>query len=158
MTTGNDTGTTGERLTMRSRMSELAQIPAWIESLASHYLIPGNTQFAINLCLEEVLTNVIRYGYSNEPDHSVVVQFSNPRQGYFVLVVEDEAPLFNPLDAPESPPLSSLEENGIGGQGIRLLRQFADTIEHRPTPTGNRLSIAFSAFPHLPSFSGIDPA
>lgn len=158
MTTGSDTDTIGERLTVGSRMSELAQIPVWIERLAPHYLIPGSVQFAMNLCLEEVLSNVIRYGYSNEPDHSVVVHFSNPCQGYFVLVVEDEAPLFNPLDVPELPAPSSLEENRLGGQGIHLLRQFADTIEHRPTPTGNRLTITFSALPQSPSLQRTDPA
>jgi anti-sigma regulatory factor (Ser/Thr protein kinase) len=43
------------------------------------------------------------------------------------------------------PPLSSLEELAIGGQGVRLLRRFADALEYQATPTGNRLSIGFTA-------------
>lgn len=143
--TGNGKDTTGERLNLPSRISELAQVLPWIERLASRHAIAASTQFAINLCLEEVLSNIIRHGYSGEPDHPITVQFSSPREEYFVFVVEDEAPLFNPMDAPELPARNSLEEIPIGGQGIRLLRRFADALEYEAMPTGNRLSIGFSA-------------
>ncbi len=32
----------------------------------------------------------------------------------------------------------------VGGQGIRLLRHFADLLEYEPISTGNRLRIGFS--------------
>ena len=131
---GNGKHTTGERLNLRSRLSELTQLLPWIERLASRHTIPADTKFAMNLCLEEVLSNIIRHGYSGKPDHSIAVQFSSPREAIFVFVVEDEAPPFNPVDAPELPPLSSLEDPQIGGQGIRLLRRFADEPDTRRRP------------------------
>jgi anti-sigma regulatory factor (Ser/Thr protein kinase) len=143
--TGNGKDTTGERLNLRSRMSDLAQLPPWIERLASRHLIPASTQFAMILCLEEVLSNIIRHGYSGKPDHSIAVHFARPREDYFVFVVEDEAPPFNPVDATEPPALSSLDDIQIGGQGIRLLRRFADSLEYQATPSGNRLRIGFTA-------------
>jgi serine/threonine-protein kinase RsbW len=143
--TGNGMDTTGERLNLRSRMSDLTQLHPWIERLAARHSIPASTKFAMNLCLEEVLSNIIRHGYSGTPDHSIAIQFANPRKDYFVIVVEDEAPPFNPADAPELPALRSLEEIQLGGHGIRLLRRFADALEYQATPTGNRLSIGFAA-------------
>jgi len=88
--TGNGKDTTGELLNLRSRMSELAQVPPWIERLAERHTIPATTQFAMDLCLEEVLSNIIRHGYSNKPDHPIVVQFTSPTEEYFMFVVEDE--------------------------------------------------------------------
>jgi serine/threonine-protein kinase RsbW len=143
--TGNGMDTTRERLELRSRMSELSQIFPWIERLASRHAIPANTQFAMNLCLEEVLSNIVQHGYSGKPDHSIAVHFASPGKDNFVFVVEDEAPPFNPVDGPEPPALNPLDETHIGGQGIRLLRRFADALEYRATPTGNRLSIGFTA-------------
>jgi hypothetical protein len=32
----------------------------------------------------------------------------------------------------------------VGGQGIRLLRRFANALEYQTTPTGNRLCIGFT--------------
>ena len=108
--TGNGNDTAGERLNLRSRMSELTHLYPWIERLASRLKIPASTQFAMNLCLEEALSNIIRHGYSGKPDHSIAVHFTSPREDYFVFVVEDEAPPFNPVDSPELPALSSLED------------------------------------------------
>jgi serine/threonine-protein kinase RsbW len=135
--------TTEEQLTLRSRLSELSQAYAWVERLASQHAIPDATQFAMNLCLEEVLSNIIRHGYCGQPDRCIKVRFTHPGEGYFVFVVEDEAPRFNPLEVPEPPPIKSLEQIPVGGRGISLLRQFAHTLEYQATPSGNRLSIGF---------------
>ena len=65
------------------------------------------------------------------------------RDGYITLVVEDEAPPFNPFLF-QGPPLPrSLGDISGGGQGIHLLKQFADALEYEPKPTGNRLIISF---------------
>ena len=137
--------TTEDRLTLRSQLSELSQLPAWIERLALEHAIPHDTQFAMNLCLEEVLSNIIRHGYAGSPDHSIAIRFTKSAEDRFVLAVEDDAPHFNPLDAPELPTVGTHDQEGIGGQGIRLLRRFAETLEYRATPSGNRLIMSFSA-------------
>jgi serine/threonine-protein kinase RsbW len=143
--TGNGNETIEERLDLQSRMSDLARVPDWIERLAAQHSIPLSTQFSMNLCLEEVLSNIIRHGYSGDSNQSISVKFSSPRQDFFVFTVEDEAPAFDPIVSEVPPVLSALNENPIGGQGIRLLRRFADELQYQPTPTGNRLHIGFSA-------------
>jgi anti-sigma regulatory factor (Ser/Thr protein kinase) len=134
-----------DQLVLQSRLEEMAQLPVWIEDLASRHAIPNQTQFAIDLCLEEALSNVIRHGYAGVEDRSVIVQFSMPRARYFEFVIEDEAPHFNPLAAPELPAINETEEARIGGQGIRFMREFSDTLEYEPTPAGNRLRIGFAS-------------
>lgn len=128
---------------MKSQISELAQIHPWIERLAAQFSIPETTQFAMNLCLEEVLANIILHGYAGKTDCPIKIEFTRPGEGSFVFVVEDEAPPFNTVESPELPQLSALEDSHIGGQGIRLLRQFADALEYQATPNGNRLSVGF---------------
>lgn len=143
--TRNSTYKTNDRLELASRLSDIARIPSWIEQLTSRYSIPEDLQFAMDLCLEEALANTIVYGYHSEDNHSVSVDFTSPGKGRFVFVVEDDAPKFNPLEGPELPPLGPGGEMRIGGQGIRLLRRFAHTLEYEATTTGNRLRIGFSA-------------
>jgi anti-sigma regulatory factor (Ser/Thr protein kinase) len=143
--TGNGQNSAGESLNLQSWISDLAQVPLWIERLATRFSIPDSTQFAINLCLEEVLSNTIRHGYAGQPGHPIAVRFSKPREDYFIFVVEDNATPFNPVESPELPPISTLDESAVGGQGIRLLRQFADALEYHRTPSGNRLILGFSS-------------
>lgn len=142
--TGNGTHQIQGRLVLRSRLSDIAQVATWIEDLASRHGIPGNVEFGMKLCLEEVLSNIIRHGYSGAEDRFITVRFTMPHDAYSLFILDDEAPLFNPLDAPVPPVLNPLEEVRVGGQGIRLLRQFADALEYEPTARGNRLSIGFS--------------
>src|SRR5262249_51319875 len=141
--TGNSADRPSERLALRSQISELAQIYPWIDSLAVRHGIPEGTAFAMKLCLEEILSNVIRHGYSSEPGRPISVQFDTPRTGHFFFIIKDQPPPFNPGEAPELPAVNPIK--GLGGQGIRLLREFADTLEYFATQTGNQLRVGFFA-------------
>ena len=139
---GREADQAEERLFLRSKLSDLAQLSAWIESLAARHAIPEKVEFAINLCLEEAISNIILHGYGADSEGSVIVRFTMPAHHLFVFVVEDDAEHFNPLDAPN---WNLRGEVQVGGHGIRFLRHFADDLKHELTPTGNRLRIAFSA-------------
>jgi serine/threonine-protein kinase RsbW len=146
--TGNSANTNAkEQLALRSQMSELARISPWIEHLAAQHAIPKKTQFAMNLCLEEALSNIVRHGYAGVPDCRIEVGYTMPQDGVFLFVVDDDAPPFNPVEAIEPPIPSTLDDFEDGGQGIRLLRRFADALKYEATPSGNRLSISFFASP-----------
>ena len=134
-----------EQLTLQSRMAELTLVPAWIERLAAEHGISESTQFAMNLCLEEILSNIIRHGYGSVPDKSIVVRYSQSSEHLSRIVVEDEAPHFDPLAAPENPIEETLEGTRIGGLGIRLVRNFASSLHYEATAIGNRLIIEFAA-------------
>ena len=136
-----------ESLILRSQMSELARICPWIENLACQHAIPEETQFAINLCLEEALSNIMRHGYAGAPNREIEIRYSMPQTGVFCFVIDDKAPSFDPVTAIEPPIPVSLEDSSVGGQGLRLLKHFADTLKYEATPGGNRLSISFVATP-----------
>lgn len=141
----HDANTDRELLVLESKLSEIARVPPWLESLAALHAIPSRTQFAMDLCLEEVLSNIIRHGYGGESSHEIAIRYQTQRNGFFTFVVEDHASLFNPLTVPSPPVPRALEDISGGGQGIHLLRQSADTIEYEPMPNGNRLIIGFIA-------------
>lgn len=90
---------------------------------------------------EEVITNVIKYAYPDEPGDAVVeVTTGNP--GVCIRVI-DEGPAFNPLDQPlpeirENP--DSVEE---GGLGIYLTIQFAKGITYRRENDQNIVEMVF---------------
>jgi len=129
-------------LSLRNKLSEIAQLPGWIEGLASLYSIPEEIEFAINVCLEEAVSNVIRHGYGEGEAGVVTVRFAMPERDLFEFTVEDEAQHFNPLDAPVP---NTQGTPRVGGQGIHFLRHFTKKVEYTMKPTGNRLSMVFSA-------------
>ncbi len=142
-----------DRITLTSKLSEIARIPLWLENLATRDRIPERTRFGMDLCLEEVVANIILHGYAGQPDRTILVIYCSPQTGTFTLVVEDEAPPFNPLLFQDKLTTRSLEEGTEGGQGIRLLKQFSDAIDYESTPNGNRLTILFGVPEFIPAAS-----
>lgn len=136
-----------DRLTLRSQLADLSLVSRWVQALASRHHFSERTTFAIDLCLEEALSNVIRHGYVGDPTQKLEIEFSVTAQGGVSFVIEDTAPHFRPFDpdTPLAPPSSvPLEEIVPGGHGIPLMRKFADFVEWEPLPQGNRLTLRFS--------------
>jgi serine/threonine-protein kinase RsbW len=134
-----------DQIVIGSQLSEMERLPAWVESLAAAHGIAESVKFAISLCLEEVVSNVIRHGYGNETGQFLTVDCSSPRPGSYLFTVEDDAAPFNPLEIAALPAIGEQGEREIGGQGIRLLRGFSDLLEYEAKPGGgNRLRIGFS--------------
>jgi anti-sigma regulatory factor (Ser/Thr protein kinase) len=134
-----------DRIELDSRLTELTRVQPWIEALADHYCLSEDTRFAVHLCLEEALANVVMHGYRNEPGHPIVIR-SLVSAGDLLFVIEDQAPAFTPGE-PTTPgdaaaPVS-LESIEPGGNGIRLLYRFAGSVAYERFADGNRLTIGF---------------
>jgi serine/threonine-protein kinase RsbW len=135
------------RLTLQSCLDDLVRVWPWVEALGAEYAIPGDTQFAIQLSLEEALSNIIRHGYGAQPEFRITVDFAPDGSREMAFVIEDQGPPFNPLTQPVLPETSaamSIDELRPGGRGIRLLRKFAGRLDYQRLPEGNRLTIRFT--------------
>jgi serine/threonine-protein kinase RsbW len=153
--TGPDSSWPQPRLTLKSQLEDLTLVWPWVEAIAARYSVPPDTQFAIQLCLEEALSNIIRHGYRDTPNQSITLDCAaasgeNEDAPELVFTVEDHAPPFDPLApfaAAPAPAPPSNRESPAGGQGIRLMRKFAGRIKWQQLPNGNRLTMAFAVPP-----------
>ncbi len=132
-------------LHLDSNLTEIRRAWPWAESLADKYRLSPETRYAIHLCLEEALANIVLHGYRNEAGHPIVVR-SCVAGGCLFFEIDDEAPPFAPTAAqssPAAPDHVSLESIRPGGNGIPLLRRFAGSLDYAPLPNGNRLILGF---------------
>ena len=140
--------TSPPRLILNSQLEDLARVLPWVESIAGQYSILPDTRFAIELCLEEALSNIIRHGYRGQADHAITVACAaaggdGQKPFELVFTIEDQAPPFDPLAFPTAPDAPAIDELPLGGQGIRLMRKFASRAAWEQVPGGNRLTLAF---------------
>lgn len=137
------------RLELDSRLTDLSRVQPWVDAVANRFGVGEETRFALHLCMEEALANVVLHGYHNEPGHPIRIAFSFS-DGSLLLSIEDSAPPFAPTECAPSLDGNScdhLEALEPGGNGIRLLRRFAGSLEYQRTPGGNRLTIGFPVTP-----------
>jgi anti-sigma regulatory factor (Ser/Thr protein kinase) len=138
------------RLTLQSQLEDLKSVWPWVEKLARRYSIPPDTEFAIQLCLEEALSNIIRHGYRGRANQSITVVCTVERASSgvreLIFTIDDQAPPFDPFapsEAAPAPAPATLADLEPGGQGIRLIRKFATRLNYQQLPNGNRLTLAF---------------
>jgi anti-sigma regulatory factor (Ser/Thr protein kinase) len=132
-------------LVLDSRLTEVSRAESWGDGIADRLGLGDRTRYAIRLCLEEALANVILHGYRNEPGHRIVLR-GRVSAGMLFFEIEDEAPPFVPdgaLLARDRSAPASLETLTPGGNGIRLLQDFASSLVYEQLGEGNRLTIGF---------------
>lgn len=95
---------------------------------AAHSL-PAPTVNRIEVVLEELISNVIRHGFTPGSQQSLRVRCSIA-DGLVELVVEDDGTPFNPLAAPEPVPFERIETARLGGLGVALVRKLSTGLHY----------------------------
>jgi sigma-B regulation protein RsbU (phosphoserine phosphatase) len=115
---------------LRNDLSEVQRLSQIVTDFAAQHHLAPELVFRVNLVLEEIVTNVISYGYDDSLEHEISVRLSwqDPR---IELEVEDDGRPFNPLEAPEPEVERPLIERPVGGWGIHLIRRMMDDLEYR---------------------------
>ena len=132
--------TTEIALTVRNDVAELVRLNTCLEQFWKENRLPEEIAGDVALALEEVFLNVVLHGFTDNAEHAIVVRLA-VEKGFMTLTVEDDGIPFNPLDAPPPDIESPLEERGIGGLGIHLVRQVMDRIEYVREGNINRLAM-----------------
>ena len=93
------------------------------------------------VALDEVLSNLVRHsGPGASGPARIEVRLQLDADGLEMLV-EDDAPAFNPLQAAPPDTKSPLAERAPGGLGIALVRQLMDVMEYTRAGDRNRLRL-----------------
>lgn len=136
------------RLTLRAATGELERLRSWLASLGQAYQLSDRVVFQLDLCLTELVTNVINYAYpvASAPEEAVAVQVTrNPAN--LLVEVTDQGVGFDPVAYVPRPRAQSLEEAEAGGRGLLLVRKFATELQYRREQGCNRLSFILPAPP-----------
>lgn len=128
------------RLTIKNRLEEITRLAEEIEQFAESRRLPGKLAFQLNLVVEEIVTNIIKYGYNDQGDHEITVVLE-AKGGAVLITVIDDGRQFNPLEAPEADTGLPAEDRPVGGLGIHLVRQIVDDIEYRRENSRNLLTM-----------------
>jgi anti-sigma regulatory factor (Ser/Thr protein kinase) len=133
------------RLVLRNDVAELKRLAGWIEGFAGQGMSP-DVSFAVQLCLEEAVANIIMYGAAKDDRLEIAVELER-NAGTLVARIEDNGRQFDPTRAPSPSVATSLEEAKIGDLGIHLMRSFASGMDYERRDGRNRLTLQFVEAP-----------
>ena len=128
-------------LTVPNRIEEVRTLEAALMEFAERHGLPQDALFQIQLSLEEVFTNVVNYAYDDDEEHAVEIVMAREGNAVVIEVADDGFP-FDPLqEAPEMDAASPLEERGIGGAGVALVKEMMTELRYRRDGERNRLTM-----------------
>ena len=127
-------------ISLKKDPAEVRRVVETVEAFCAKHNLPQQLIFHFNLALDELLTNVMNYGYDQiaTDDYDVSVHLVLD-QGTLTAELRDNGRAFNPLDMPDPDLSLSLEDKPIGGLGIYFVKTLMDHVEYHREGAYNRL-------------------
>jgi len=120
----------GLSLLLRNHLSELKRMSEAVSAWCKGNGVSAAVEFHVNLALDEIVSNIIRYGWKGGGEHQLHVRLSHLANEIRV-EVEDDATPFNPLEVPAPDLDRPLDARLVGGLGIHLVRQVMDGLDYQ---------------------------
>jgi serine/threonine-protein kinase RsbW len=123
-----------------AKLEEVERLNRLVRQFGELHDIPGRTLYAVNLALDEIVTNIILHGYEPGQAEPITLKIE-ATAGELRSVVWDGGRAFNPLSAPLPDLTGPLEKRTLGGLGIHLVRSLMDAVDYEREGSKNVLTI-----------------
>ena len=134
-------GQYGARLVLKRELGELDRLGSWVQAVEKESGLSSDLAFALGLCLEEAIANIIMYGGTAGGDVMVTVRRT---VSGLVVRIEDDGWQFDPTTVPTPAPPHSLDNANAGNLGIHLIRTFSTEMRYERERGLNTLTLKFA--------------
>ena len=128
------------QITLPNDVQEVPQLNVFVDEVCEQVDFDMSTTLKLNLAIEEAVVNVMNYAYPAGEKGDVDIE-AMINDEYLVFVISDSGTPFDPTAKAEVDTTLSVEERGIGGLGIHLIRQIMDTINYERVEDKNVLTL-----------------
>lgn len=128
------------RFELNNCLSELKVLNQHLNSWGGDIGLQDISIARINICLDELLTNIVSYGFDDEFDH--IIKFAlNGDNNWVIINIEDDGRPFNPLKKIDPDFPDNVESAKIGGLGILITRKLMDSVSYERKQGINKLTM-----------------
>jgi len=125
---------------IKNEISEMAKIVPLLHDYCDKNRLSQKTTNSVDLVLDEIINNIISYGYDDEEPHHIEIYLWIENDKLH-LIIEDDAKEFNPLELSGVDTESSIDNRKIGGTGLYLVHTMMDELQYTYLNNKNRLTL-----------------
>jgi sigma-B regulation protein RsbU (phosphoserine phosphatase) len=125
-------------ITLRNDISEIQSLKDTWFKFARENNLSDQIIYDVGLALEEMVSNIIYYGYEDKKEHQIAVRL-NLKNEKLVLEISDDGKEFNPLQYPQPDIKKPTGDREVGGLGIYIVRKIMDELQYHREPGKNIL-------------------
>ena len=120
---------THKTVRITNRRDQIDTVRKFFDDYSKENKLTEKTVHDIQMALDELLTNIVKYGYEDKDEHKIDVHFGINNDVVNVEIVDDSIP-YNILDQ-ENPDISlSVDDKPIGGLGIFLIKKLMSNVDY----------------------------
>ena len=123
-----------------NRIEDMKLVASMVEAFGRDNGLPRSAVNDLNVALDEIIINVISYGYTDAVDHTIDIALSYDGEDVTAIVTDDGKP-FDPLQAPPPKLGASLKTRRVGGLGIHFVRNLMDQCSYSRLDGRNELTL-----------------
>jgi anti-sigma regulatory factor (Ser/Thr protein kinase) len=121
-----------------TRPGAVAQVARMVDELARSDRLAPEVVADMQVALDEVLVNIIRYAWEDDRVHEIRVRLTTS-PGAFEAEIEDDGRPFDPLSVARPETQGSLAERKVGGLGIHFVKSLMSDVAYTRVDHRNRL-------------------
>lgn len=126
---------------MEAAIENLGAVTAFVDEQLEMLNCPVRARMQVDVAIDELFGNIARYAYGSQAGPATVRVEAVEDPPAVVITFIDKGVKYNPLER-EDPDLSlPIEERGIGGLGIYLVKKTMDDISYEYQDGQNILQI-----------------
>ncbi len=123
-------------------IDDIPKLTEFVESELEKIDCPMKAVMQIDVALDEILSNIINYGYPEKSGHVEIRVLAKDEEPNTVYInFRDNGIPYNPLTKEAPDTTLSAEERGIGGLGIFIVRKTMDDVRYKYENDQNVLTI-----------------
>ncbi|UCD95340.1 MAG: ATP-binding protein [Candidatus Zixiibacteriota bacterium] len=123
----------------RKHMVSLADVFDFMKEFMVLNGIDDSSAYAINLAVEEIFTNFVKYG--TKSDSEISVDLLKEADKLTVQIVDLDAEEFDVTAFPKADTDLPLKDRKIGGLGIHLVRQMMDEVKYEYKDQNSKITL-----------------
>jgi len=128
-----------DTLTLDNEPLELGRAAEWLDGLLASAEAPPRVIAALQVALEEVLNNILCYGYADLDPHKIEVRFSADLSTATLEVLDDGIE-FDPTQYQPAPSDNAADPES-GGLGLLFVRRLMDEVGFERIDEHNHLTL-----------------
>lgn len=127
-------------VTIKNRLSEIESVVKGFTEFTEKHEVPDDFRRKISITLDELLNNIISYGYDDEGEHDIEICFDLHEDRLSITVTDDGVP-FNPFNQAEPDTEAAAGERQIGGLGIHIVRSIVEKVGYKRSGEKNIVTL-----------------
>ena len=131
------------KLAIKNELTELEGLNTALAQFLDLHGVPHRATYAVNLAIDELVVNVMRYAYIDDDTHLIDIELAIEGDQVILQIVDDGRP-FDPRSGPSLD--LNAEEREVGELGLLLVLDMVDVLKYQRIDEKNWVEVRVHLF------------